>query len=117
MAKKLSDEIHNLFRDLKESLKSENMGEHKSMKDFLERRMEAPFKCCDPYRELHKPVKYIRNGIGSWFTCLLYPGMEQTNNLAEQAIRERVVTRKIIGIFRSESGSQNYQYTASLQST
>ncbi|EQD60876.1 hypothetical protein B1A_09935, partial [mine drainage metagenome] len=67
--------------------------------------------------ELHKPVEYIRNGLGNWFTCLLYPGMEPTNNLAEQAIREHVVIRKIIGTFRSESGSQNYQYIASLLST
>ena len=71
----------------------------------------------DPYPELHKPVGYIRNGLGSWFTCLLYKGMEPTNNLAEQAIREHVVIRKIIGTFRSEQGSQNYQYISSLLAT
>ncbi|MDP2845234.1 MAG: transposase, partial [Candidatus Methanoperedens sp.] len=32
---------------------------------------------------------------GSLHTCLLYPGMEPTNNLAEQAIREHVIMRKI----------------------
>ena len=115
--RKLSEEIHNMFNELKESLKSENMDERKSMKDLFDRRMEELVKRYDPYRELHKPVEYIRNGLGSWFTCLLYPGMEPTNNLAEQAIREHVVIRKIIGTFRSESGSQNYQYIASLLST
>ena len=44
----------------------------------------------------HKVSKKIvheakKNGLGSWFTCLLYKGMEPTNNLAEQAIREHVV--------------------------
>ena len=63
--KELSDKILSMFRELKESLKSENMGEHKSMKDFLERRMEDLIKCYDPHRELHKPVEYIRNGLGS----------------------------------------------------
>ncbi|MHB8358539.1 MAG: IS66 family transposase [Thermoplasmataceae archaeon] len=41
---------------------------------------------------------------------LLYLGMEPTNNLAEQAIREHVVIRKNLGIFRSEEGTQNYHY-------
>ncbi len=63
--KELSDKILSMFREPKESLKSENMGEHKSMKDFLERRMEDLIKCYDPHRELHKPVEYIRNGLGS----------------------------------------------------
>jgi hypothetical protein len=99
-----------MFKDLKDSLKSKNMDERKSMKDAFDTRMEEIVKHYDPIGELHKPVEYIRNGLGNWFTCLLYPGMEPTNNLAEQAIREHVVIRKIIGTFRSESGSQNYQY-------
>jgi hypothetical protein len=47
----------------------------------------------------------------------LYKGIEPTNNLAEQAIREHAVIRKIVGTFRSEGGSQNYQYIGSLLST
>jgi transposase len=115
--KELSEEIHAIFKELKESLKSENMDDRRSMKGKLDGRMEEIVKRYDAYGELHKPVEYIRNGLGSWFTCLLYPGMEPTNNLAEQAIREHVVIRKIIGTFRSEGGSQNYQYIASLLST
>ena len=115
--RELSEEIHKMFKELKEFLKSGNMDERRSMKDLLERRMEDMVRRYDLYNELHKPVEYLRNGLGSWFTCLLYPGMEPTNNLAEQAIREHVVIRKIIGTFRSESGSQNYQYIASLLST
>ena len=113
----LSEKIHSMFKELKESLKSENMDERKSMKEKFDIRMDEAVKRYDPIIELHKPVEYIKNGLGSWFTCLLYPGMEPTNNLAEQAIREHVVIRKIIGTFRSESGSQNYQYIASLLST
>ncbi len=43
--------------------------------------------------------------------------MQPTNNPGEQAIREHVIIRKIIGTFRSENGSQNYQYIASLLAT
>ncbi len=113
----LSQEIHSMFKELKESLKSENMDQRRTMKIAFDRKMEDLVKQYDPHEELHKSVEYIRNGLGSWFTCLLYPGMEPTNNLAEQAIREHVVIRKIIGTFRSESGSQNYQYISSLLST
>lgn len=114
---RLSDEIHSMFSDLKEALKSEDMDKRKAMKEWFDSKMEELVKRYDSYLDLHKPVEYIRNGIGSWFTCLLYPGMEPTNNLAEQAIREHVVIRKIIGTFRSENGSQNYQYISSLLST
>jgi hypothetical protein len=65
-------------------------------------------------KELKKPLTYLRNGFGRWYTCLLYPGMEPTNNLGEQAMREHVIMRKIIGCFRSEKGAENYQYIASL---
>lgn len=113
----LSEEVHAVFRELKESLKSKDMDQRKSMKDTFDGRMRELVDRYDPYDQLHKPVEYIRNGLGNWFTCLLYKGMEPTNNLAEQAIREHVVVRKIIGTFRSESGSQNYQYIASLLAT
>ena len=115
--KELSDEIHNMFKELKESLKSGDMDFRIAIKTDFDRRVEDLAKRYDQYVDLHKPVEYIRNGLGSWFTCLLYPGMEPTNNLAEQAIGEHVVIRKIIGTFRSESGSHNYQYISSLLST
>ena len=72
------------------------------------------FNRCD---ELKKPVTYIKNGLGNWYTFLLYPGMEPTNSLSEQAIREHVIIRKIIGTFRSETGPEYYQYIASLIAT
>lgn len=63
---------------------------------------------------LKEKVYKNENGLGCWYTCMLYPGMEPTNNLGEQAIREHVILRKIIGCFRSENGAENYQYIASL---
>ncbi len=117
MGMKLSGEVHSIFTELKESLKSDDMDYRKTAKTAFDSRMDDLVKRYDPHQDLHKPVEYIRNGLNSWFTCLLYPGMEPTNNLAEQAIREHMVIRKIIGTFRSESGSQNYQYISSLLAT
>ena len=62
-------------------------------------------------------AKYINFHIESWFTCVKFDHVEPTNNLAEQAIRETVIVRKIIGAFRSTKGPQTYETLASLIAT
>ena len=62
-------------------------------------------------------VKYIDFHAEQWFTCIKIAGIEPTNNFAEQAIRETVMVRKIIGAFRSESGTKVYETLASLIAT
>ena len=79
--------------------------------------MEGLVKKFSNFEELKKPLTYLKNGLGCWFTCLLFPGLEPTNNLSEQAIREHVMVRRIIGAFRSEKGAENYQYIASMFAT
>ncbi len=68
-------------------------------------------------KELKGIITYIGNNIGNWFTCIKYEGIEPTNNFAEQALRETVIVRRIIGAFRSENGKQNYETLASLLSS
>ena len=107
-----------MFTELKESLKSGYMDLRKSMKADINWKMGDDVDLAQPsYGKLHKPIEFIRNGLGLWFICLLYPGIETSNNLAEQAIEEHVAIRKIIDTFRSESGSQNYQYIFLLLTT
>lgn len=69
------------------------------------------------YENCQKVVKYIDFHIESWFTCVKIAGVEPTNNFAEQAIRETVLVRKIIGAFRSIKGVQAYETLASLLAT
>lgn len=69
------------------------------------------------YEECKSVVKYVDFHIESWFTCVKYAGVQPTNNYAEQAIRETVLVRKIIGAFRSEKGTQTYETLASLIAT
>lgn len=115
----LSDIIHRKFKKLREFLdKDPPMEERERMKRQWDKEMAQLVEDFASYEEhLHKPLTYIKNGLGCWYTCLLYPGMEPTNNLGEQAIREHVLMRKIIGTFRSEKGAENYQYIASLLAT
>jgi transposase len=111
----MSEKVHSVFNNLKKILDNEvDLNERIKQKEILESRVSEIINEYKPYNELKKPLTYLENGQGKWFTCLQYPGMEPTNNLAEQTLRESVIYRKIIGAFRSEEGSQNYQYISSL---
>jgi transposase/uncharacterized coiled-coil protein SlyX len=116
--RELSEIIHRMFKELKEFLgKDPPMEERIRQKKIWDKEMEDLVELFSGFKELEKPLTYIRNGLGSWYTCLLYPGMEPTNNLGEQVMREHVLMRKIIGTFRSEKGAENYQYIASMFAT
>jgi len=96
--KKLSEKIHACYKALKEFLdKDPSMDERIRQKAIFEKELKATVAKYKESKELEKPLNYIRNGFGSWYTCLLYPGMEPTNNLGEQVMREHVILRKIIG--------------------
>lgn len=69
------------------------------------------------YEECEGITKYINFHIESWFTCIKIAGVQPTNNYAEQAIRETVLVRKIIGAFRSVQGTKTYETLASLIAT
>ena len=69
------------------------------------------------YDDVRPVVKYITNHFDQWFTCVRYPGIEPTNNLSEQGLRESVIYRKIIGAFRSNEGPTYYERLASLFAT
>lgn len=114
----LSEEMHRRFDLLKEFIgKDPPMEERKRQKELWDAELRTVVNEYLQYLDTRVKAQYIENGLGCWYTCLLYPGMQPTNNLAEQAIREHVIMRKIIGTFRSEKGSENYQYIASLLAT
>ncbi len=66
------------------------------------------------YEECEGVTNYVNFHIESWFTCIKIAGVQPTNNYAEQAIRETVLVRKIIGAFRSVQGTKTYETLASL---
>lgn len=113
--KRFAEEVNVRFKELRAFLDANPlMDERRTQKPRFEDELKTLVERFSGFPELEKPVTYLRNGLGCWYTCLLYPGMEPTNNLAEQAVREHVIIRKIIGCFRSEKGAANYQYIASL---
>jgi hypothetical protein len=114
----LSREMHKRYRLLKEFLgKDPPMSERKHQKSIWDKELVEIVEKYDSALNTRSLVTYLKNGLGCWYTCLLYPGMDPTNNLGEQAIREHVIMRRIIGTFRSIQGSENYQYIASMFAT
>ena len=58
---------------------------------------------------VRKLIGKVSNGFEYWFTFVIHPGVEPTNNRAERAIREHVVQRKIIGTLRNEKGTSIHE--------
>ena len=69
------------------------------------------------YIQTRDIVTLVKNGRESWFTCVLYPEIEPTNNKAERGIRKFVILEKIMGCLRSEQGKKTTQIMMSLFGT
>jgi transposase len=67
--------------------------------------------------EVRAFVKKVGNGFDFWFTFVLILGLEPTNNLAERALKEPIVQRKIMGTLRNRKGTQIYETMMSLLAT
>ena len=107
----LFDEIKRF--NLKEHTEKQRLRKYKQMTTKLQKLL----KYYSRYDECQEVVKYIDFRLESWFTCIKLTGIAPTNNFAEQTIRETVIFRKIIGAFRSESGTKVYEKLASLLAT
>jgi len=79
--------------------------------------MQCLINTCKPYKELRKFALKVENGLEHWFTCILYPGVEPTNNRVERELREMVVQRKIIGTLRNERGTHAIEVLMSVLTT
>jgi len=47
--------------------------------------MEYIIGRCNAYTELRDLATKLNNGLEHWFTCVLHPEIEPTNNKAERA--------------------------------
>jgi len=59
--------------------------------------------------KVRKFMGKINNGFDYWFTFVINPGVEPTNNRAERALRPHVVLRKILGTLRNDKGTSIHQ--------
>lgn len=111
LAKKHDDAkpMHQWMKDLFVKVKSV------SVKDSLEKRKNLYDKCIlemtqliqtySSYQHLTKEVTTIKNGLQFWFTRIIHPQIEPTNNNGERSLREMVVMKRIIGTLRNQNGA------------
>ena len=59
--------------------------------------------------KVQKFIGKIRNGFDFWFTFIINPCVEPTNNRAERSLRPNVVLRKILGTLRNEKGTSIHE--------
>jgi transposase len=69
---------------------------------------------CEKVRKL---IGKINNGFEYWFTFIIHPGVEPTNNRAERALREHVVLRKILGTLRNGKGTSIHERIMTMLAT
>jgi len=87
------------------------------LKKLLEKRTTEITDALDGHNEYHTFAVKLRNAIPSLFTCIIHLFVEPTNNIAERALRELIVIRKIIGGLRRENGARTMETIASMLAT
>lgn len=81
------------------------------------KKMQLFIGIASKYKYLKKLAVTMKCGLKQWFTCILHPEIEPTNNRAERELREFVIQRKIFGTFRSEKGLRITEIIMSLLAT
>ena len=87
------------------------------LKEKCEKELRQWLDVTKPYKELKTVRTKIENGFEHWFTCILHPEVEPTNNRAERNLREEVILRKITGTLRNEKGTTTNETMMSLITT
>lgn len=106
-----------IFEQVKEARKIENQWAREQLYIELIGKLNMWLQTYKSYKKLRPFVNKIENGENFWFTCILYPEIEPTNNRAERGLRPWVVLRKIIGCLRSDQGQRTTEIMMSLFTT
>lgn len=91
--------------------------QRRKLKEKCENELRRWLDVTKSYKELKTVRTKIENGFEHWFTCIIHPEVEPTNNRAERMLREQVVIRKIIGTLRNEKGTTANETMMSLITT
>ena len=112
MAEKYDDAkpMHNWMKDLFAVVKSvrvkDSMAKRKRLYDKCVQEMNWLIEKFSSYRHLVKVITTIKNGLDFWFTRIIHPQIEPTNNKGERSLREIVVIKKIVGTLRNQDGAE-----------
>lgn len=103
-ARVLYNGLCELFKKIKKVTLKTPMKRRGEIQAACIKKMRLFVRIAKAYQELRKIATTIENGMKNWFTCVLHPEIEPTNNRMERALREFVIQRKIMGTLRNEKG-------------
>ena len=106
-----------IFQQVKDARKIENQWVREQLYAELIGKLNMWLQTYKSYKKLRPFVNKIENGENFWFTCILHPEIEPTNNRAERGLRPWVVLRKIIGCLRTDQGQRTTEIMMSLFTT
>ena len=113
--------LHNWMKDLFKKVCSVTIkNPHKKREELYKKcnkEMTQLTQIYSSYQHLGEIITKIKNGLPYWFTRILHPRIEPTNNNAERPLREPVVMKKIIGTLRNEDGARIFSTIMTLLST
>jgi transposase len=105
-AKTLHEGLKKLFEKVNSATAYDPPAKRQRTYDLCIKEMKQWIDLANSYQELRKFATKLQNGLNHWFTRILYPFVEATNNIAERALREIVVQRKIFGSLRNNKGAK-----------
>jgi transposase len=105
-AKILHKGLKKLFENVNNVTYEDPPDERQRLYDKCVAEMRQWIEYVNIHKELRKFAVTLSNGLKHWFTRILHPFIEATNNRAERALREFVVIRKIIGTLRNKKGTE-----------
>jgi len=115
---KFHEMLKDLFKEIIEiRLKPPNEEKRRELAENMKKRLLGIAKRMSKHAHFEKFAGKIENGINYWFTCVEYLEVEPTNNYAEQALRELIVQRKIMGGLRSEKGAETLEIISTMIAT
>ena len=109
--------IMDMFKKIKKLRTIKSKTRRQKGYDQLIADMDKWVKIYRCYRGMKQIVTKVENGGKFWFTCVLHPEIEPTNNSAERGLRKFVVMEKIMGCLRTEQGKKTTQIMMSLFGT
>jgi transposase len=102
--KRVRESLRELFAIIHRREKMSAAGFQKALEAAREQVMAAATTCVPATRHAQNLAKRFREHGDAYFRFITTPGIEPTNNLAEQAIRFVVIDRRITQGTRSETG-------------
>ena len=117
-AEPIADRLHRLFDGLQAFPTAEPTAAGRDrMRERARQSLDALVATDVEGESVKELLGKIEGGLGHWLPFVTDPAVEPTNNAAENALREPVVLRKIIGTLRTESGRFTHETLLSLLAT